>query len=130
MASNGIALLRMSVGHLGDSRCRQAAVAAAHSVAARKATASRRVAAPWTIVGSLIDSDCAAIKPDDIKLAIALPYPRESAMARSREALLNVVHRRDGALGIVLVRVANKAKATAASSIAILNHDLDGRASC
>lgn len=39
--------------------------------------------------------------------------------------LLDVVHRSDGALGIVLVGVAHEAKPTATTRIAVFNDDLN-----
>lgn len=38
--------------------------------------------------------------------------------------LLDVVHRGDGSLRVVLVRVSNESKATAAAGVTILDHDL------
>lgn len=39
--------------------------------------------------------------------------------------LLDIVHRGDSSLRIVLVRIANESKATAATGITILDHDLE-----
>lgn len=63
-----------------------------------RAVASAAVASARTVVGSLVDANHAAVK-------------------------LDIVHGSDGVLGMILLGVADKAEAAAATGIAILHHD-------
>lgn len=75
-----------------------------------------------TSVRSLVDTDLPAVKPG---------YSYENCTGAStnrvvmRNDLLNVVHRRHGFLGILLVGVSHEAKASASAGVAILDNDLN-----
>lgn len=132
VSSHRVSLLRMSIGHLRHAGVLHATVAAAHPKTAHHSAASGRVAASGTVVRCLVDANGATVESEC--RALASVQNKLRVLRRSQNllwwVLLDVVHRGDGSLRVVLVRVPNESEATAAAGVTILNHNLrDGAAS-
>jgi hypothetical protein len=113
-----VPLLRDAVGLLGCAAVAHlllAAVAAA-AVATASATATT---ATWTGVRGLVDADGPSVEPAGLLLELRLG--RWSGVY-----LLDVVHRLDGLLGIVIVAVTDETESSAATSVTVFDDDLIG----
>lgn len=116
----------MPVGHLRHAGVLHAAVATAHPKTAHHSATAGRVAASGAVVRGLVDADGATVEPEC--RALASVQNKLRVLRRSQSllwwVLLDVVHRGDGSLRVVLVRVSNESEATAAAGVTILDHDL------
>jgi len=106
-------------GHGGTSHRHRAvsASAAAEALTSASTTASR------ASVRSLVNTDGTSVEP-----AVWLASEGHRGGEGGGGFLLDVVHRVDGLLCVIIVGVPNKTKSTAAASVAVLdNHLLRGR---
>lgn len=80
-------------------------------------TTKATAATTGTTLGSLVDSNSAAIEPGTVSKAKRLCICRD---------VLNVVHCSNSSLRIGLLTIANKAEATRTAGVAVLDNDLCG----
>lgn len=79
-----------------------------------------------TIVRGLVYANDSTVEPIPVLAPIQLLRRRDAPVSVRGKFVLDIVHGRDGILGIALLGVANESETAAATSVSILDNDLDG----